>query len=308
MGTILALVGPTAVGKTELSLRLAERAGAEIVSCDSRQVFRPLTVGSAKPTPAELARAPHHFIDEKELTEPFSAGRFAEEANARIASIHARGKPALVTGGSTLYLEALAHGLAPIPQTSGLARERLNARIAAGEAAQLFAELQAIDPAAAATMDPTKSQRIARALEVYEETGHTLSSFHERRQPPPHRFTVVVLDRPREELYTRIERRVDEMLRSGLLEENGALLEAGYADDLPALRTIGYQEPRAFLRGDLPYEEMVALLKRNTRRYAKRQLTWFRRRDTYRWVDLSAFRSVAEAADHVAALMRASAA
>ena len=302
MRSILALVGPTAVGKTELSLRIAEAEGAEIVSCDSRQVFRPLTIGAAKPTPAELARVPHHFIDEKELTEPFSAGRFAEEANARISSIQASGGQVIVTGGSTLYLEALVHGLSPIPRTSGAARTRLNARIAAGETAQLFAELEAIDPEAAATMDPTKSQRIARALEVFEETGRTLSSYHASKPPPPHAFTVVVLDRPREALYSRIERRVEAMLAAGLLDENRALLDAGYDDALPALRTIGYQEPRAHLRGTLAYDEMVRLLKQNTRRYAKRQLTWFRRRASYRWLDLSTCSTLDEAADRVASL------
>jgi tRNA dimethylallyltransferase len=202
-----------------------------------------------------------------------------------------------VVGGSTLYFEALAHGLSPIPQTSGEARLRLNAQVEAGEAETLFRRLQTLDPASAATMDPTKTQRIVRALEVLEETGRTLSSYHDQRGPPPHRFSVVVLDRPRDELYDRIERRVDAMLDEGLLDENRALL--GYPDHLPALRTIGYQEPRAYLRGEIGHDEMVERLKRNTRRYAKRQLTWFRRRPEYHWLGLSAFPTAESAADRV---------
>ena len=300
---MIALVGPTAVGKTALSVLLAARLGAEIVSCDSRQVFRPLTIGAAKPTPAERAGVPHHFIDEKALTEPFSAGRFADEANARITAIQARGSTALVTGGSTLYLEALVHGLSPIPRTGGAARERLNARVAAGEAELMFSELTALDPDSAATMDPTKTQRLVRALEVLDETGRPLSAYHAERATPPHAFDVVVLDRPRPELYRRIEHRAEQMLADGLLDENRALIAAGYDETLPALRTIGYQEPRAYLEGRLGYDEMVELLKRNTRRYAKRQLTWFRRHSSYRWLDLSTCESLDHAADCVLALV-----
>ena len=301
---MLALVGPTAVGKTALSLDLAERLGAEIVSCDSRQVYRPLTIGSAKPSAAEQARVPHHFVDEKDLDEPFSAGRFAGAAHRRIADLLADGKRVMVVGGSTLYLEALAHGLSPIPATSGEARLRLNAQVAAGQAEQLFSRLQALDPASAATMDPTKTQRVVRALEVLEETGRMLSSFHAQREPPPHAFAVVVLDRPRAELYRRIEQRVDLMLDTGLLDENRAILAAGYPASLPALRTIGYQEPRAYLRGELTYDEMAEQIKRNTRRYAKRQLTWFRRRASYRWLDLSTCDGPQDAADEVLGLTR----
>lgn len=282
-----AILGPTAVGKTELSLTLAEQLDAEIISADSRQIYRPLTIGTAKPSPEELARVPHHFIDELELDEPFSAGRFAEAANARITEIIGRGRVPLIVGGSTLYLEALLHGLAEVPPTTEATRRRLMARLKVEGPERLFEELVSLDPSSAATMDPTKSQRIVRALEVYMDTGKPLSFYHEHKPRPPYRFTPVVLTRPRAELYDRINRRVDAMLASGLLDENRGLLAAGYAPDVNTLRTIGYREPIAYLQGGLEYEEMVRRLKQNSRRYAKRQLTWFRRRPEYRWIDLS---------------------
>ncbi len=284
---IIALIGPTGVGKTALSLTLAERLDGEIVSADSRQLYRPLTIGTAKPTVDELASVPHHFINELDLAEPFSAGRFAAAANDRIDAILDRGCTPLVVGGSTLYIEALLHGLAEIPPTSAATREQLMARLREEGPKPLFEELQAVDPTSAATMDPTKSQRIVRALEVYSDTGRPLSHFHEARPRPRHRFRPIVLTRPRAELYDRINRRVDTMLDAGLIEENRALMEAGVAAEITPLRTIGYREPMAYLRGEVSYETMVERLKQNSRRYAKRQLTWFRRRAEYEWLDLS---------------------
>lgn len=290
---IPALIGPTAVGKTAVSLDLAERIGGEIVSADSRQVYRQLSIGTAKPSPEELARAPHHFIDELDLTEPFSAGRFAEAASERIAQILARGAVPIVEGGSTLYIEALLHGLADIPPTTAATRARLMHRLETEGADALFRELRDLDPASAATMDATKTQRVVRALEVCEDTGRPLSSYHAQRPAARFRFVPVVLTRPRAVLYDRINRRVDRMLDAGLVEENRRLLETlRPLETLPPsglnpLRTIGYREPMAYLRGEISYDEMVRRLKRNSRRYAKRQLTWFRRHDEYRWLDLA---------------------
>jgi tRNA dimethylallyltransferase len=283
---ILVLAGPTAVGKTDLSLSLAQQLDAEIVSADSRQVYRELTIGTAKPPPDELAIAPHHFIDELHLGEPFSAGIFAREATDRIHDIHGRGRTALVTGGSTLYLEALLHGLSGVPETSAETRGELTERLRIEGAENLFAELERVDPVSAATMDPTKTQRLVRALEVYHDTGEPLSHYHREAQPPPFRSLVFVLTRPRERLYQRINQRVDVMLEAGLVDENRRLLDAGFPPDLNPLRTIGYREPMAHLRGEIDFEEMMRRLKRNTRRYAKRQLTWFRRRPEYVWIDL----------------------
>lgn len=284
---ILAITGPTGVGKTALSLEVAERLGAEIVSCDSRQVFRELTVGTAKPNPDELARVRHHFVGERSLADGWSAGAFAADAEARIRTIHARGGRALIVGGSTMYLDALVHGLSTLPPAVPELRERLNAvaETAEGRAA-LFDELRAADPAAAATLDVTKSQRLVRFVEVLRSSGLGPSTYWAQQAPPAFEYRVVVLDRPRDELYARIESRVDAMLDNGLVEENRALLERYPLDlDIPTLRTIGYREPRRMLAGELSREEMVTLLKRNTRRYAKRQLTWHRRRPGYVWMD-----------------------
>jgi tRNA dimethylallyltransferase len=278
------LTGPTAVGKTALAVAWAQAHDGEIVSADSRQVYRPLTIGTAKPSPEELAAVPHHFVDELDLDEPFSAGEFARQAEARIREILARGRTPLVTGGSTLYLEALLHGLADIPETSMDTRRALTQRLHTEGAPALYAELVRVDPASAATMDHTKTQRVVRALEVYHDTGRPLSAYH-AQLTPPFEPRVVVLNRPRAELYDRINRRVDAMLAAGLVEENRALLAAGYPPDLNPLRTIGYREPMAYLRGETSYEEMVRVLKQSSRRYAKRQLTWFRRYPSYEWAD-----------------------
>lgn len=301
---VYVLTGPTAVGKTGISLALARQLNAEILSADSRQVYRTLTIGTAKPSRTELAAVRHHFIDELDLGEPFSAGRFAEEAGDRIRALHAEGKGALVVGGSTLYVEALVHGLAAIPDIDPGIRTALTERLEGGEMDGLYRELQSLDPVAAERLDPTKTQRVIRALEVCIGTGVPFSRYQRERVPPPYTAIVAVLDRPRSELYERVNRRVDTMLERGLLAENQALLDAHIPPDLNPLRTIGYQEPMAHLRGEIGYDEMVARLKQNTRRYAKRQLTWLRRRPSYDRVDLKSFTSSDEAAAAIAALFR----
>ncbi len=198
------------------------------------------------------------------------------EALDRIADILDRGRIPLVTGGSTLYLRALLNGLADIPDIPPSIRAHIRKRLDQEGPEALYEALQQVDPRAAATMDATKTQRLARALEVYEATGIPLSRFHETQAPPPYAFRTIVLQRNREELYARIERRVDEMLAAGLVDEVRGLLEAGYDPELNPLRTIGYREPIAFLKGEITEDEMVRLIKQNTRRYAKRQETWFR--------------------------------
>ena len=277
------LTGPTAVGKTALSLDLAEHLGAEIISADSRQVYRRLDVGTAKPSAAELARVPHHFIDERDLDEPFSAGQFAREATARIVDVLGRGRVPLVVGGATLYLHALLYGLADVPAVPPAVREALEARLASEGADALYDELRHADPAAAATLDPTKTQRLVRALEVFHATGQPISSFQQQHEALPFRYRVAVLDRDRSALYARINRRADVMLAAGLVDEVRGLLDEGVDPSLNPLRTIGYREPIRYLRGEIDEAEMIRLLKRNSRRYAKRQLTWFRRYPDFTW-------------------------
>jgi tRNA dimethylallyltransferase len=282
----LTLAGPTAVGKTAQSLAVAEALDAEIISADSRQVYEEINIGTATPSDEERDRVPHHFINERSLQQSFSAGEFAEAANARIRAIQNRGRRAMIVGGSTLYLHALQEGLADIPDVADAVRARLEERLDEEGAEALYQELQEVDPAQAAKADPTKTHRVLRALEVYHGTGKPLTSYHENQTPPPFSFVTLVLNRDRERLYDRINRRVDRMLERGLLDEVRAVMEMdGVALDEPPLSTIGYREPIQHLRGEIDKDEMVRLVKRNTRRYAKRQLTWFRRYEHYHWLD-----------------------
>ncbi len=280
------IAGPTGVGKTSVSLNVAESVGAEIVSCDSRQIFRQLSIGTAKATAEERARVKHHLIDELDLEDPYSAGIFANMAEKRITDILSRGLIPLVTGGSTLYLNALIFGLANIPKVDAQIRQRLNERIQTESSETLFEELAVVDPEFARTLDPTKSQRIVRGLEVHAGTGQPLSSFFSDHDPPQHEYELFVLTRDRSILYDRINRRVDHMIDNGLLEEIRGLVAAGATPAMDALQTVGYKEVVRFLNDELEREEMIDLIKRNTRRYAKRQLTWFRRYDQATWIDL----------------------
>lgn len=282
---IIAITGPTGVGKTDASLRLAAYLDAEIVSIDSRQIYKELDIGTAKPSAEALARIPHHFISERSVQDALSSGVFASLAEERIASIISRGKQPIIVGGSTLYLHALQHGLAEIPRIDPAVRAHLAVRLETEGSPALFEELVQVDPVAALTMDATKSQRIVRALEVYHATGRTLSGYHTAASPPAFKYRTFVFNRERAHLYDRINRRVDDMLGAGLLEEVAGLKASELDLDLPVFRTIGYQEPLQYLNGDIDEQEMIRLLKRNSRRYAKRQLTWFRRFESYTWIE-----------------------
>lgn len=275
---ILALTGPTAVGKSSVALDVAIAQGGEIVSADSRQVYRGMNIGTATPTPDEMARVRHHFVDEREPDEPFTAGMFAREAETRITEILARGRAPVVVGGSLLYLDALVRGIADLPALPDDLRAVLSdtASTADGREA-LFAELLAADPDAAATLDPSKSHRLIRLVGVLRVAGPP-SALWRAAPPPRFRYRVVVLERPRPDLYARIDARVDAMIAGGLVDETRRLLEAGHAPDCGALHTIGYAEAAAHLRGEIDADEMRRLVQRNTRRFAKRQFTWLRNR------------------------------
>jgi len=282
---VLTIVGPTAVGKTTLSLNVAEQLDAEIISADSRQVYSELTIGTAKPSEEEQSRVPHHFIGERSVEgPPFSAGAFADAANARIRDIRSRGRQAIVVGGSTLYVHALQEGLADIPDVPQRVRDRLEGRLEEEGPEALYDELCAVDPRQAENNDPTKTHRVIRALEVYHHTGKPLTHYYDQQPEPPFSYRTVVLNRERSALYDRINRRVDRMLENGLLDEVRSVMTLDVDLDEAPLSTIGYREPIQFLRGEIDREEMVRLVKRNSRRYAKRQLTWFRRYDDYVWL------------------------
>jgi tRNA dimethylallyltransferase len=280
------IAGPTAVGKTSTSLSVASELNAEIISADSRQIYRAFRIVTAAPTAAELARVRHHLIQEIELSEPYSAGVFANRVEPIVDGLQKRNTGAVVTGGSTLYVHALLEGLSDIPKVDESIRIELNARLEREGPGEMYRELLQVDPVFAATLDTTKSQRVIRGLEVFKGTGRALSSFH---TPPPlsnFDFRLFVLFRERSELYKRIDERVDEMVEVGLLDEVSRIYAENAQNDFNSLKTIGYQELVPHLKGEISLKDAVDLIKRNSRRYAKRQLTWYSRYKSATWIDV----------------------
>ncbi len=285
---VIAIVGPTAVGKTEVSLRLAERFAGEIVSVDSRLVYKGLDIGTAKPTPEERARVPHHLIDITTPDRPLSLAEFKRLASQAIEAILARGRVPFLVGGTGQYVWAILEGWqVPEVPPDNVLRARLEAIARSEGAAALYRRLQALDPTAAAHIDPRNVRRVIRALEVIARTGRPFSA-QRRKVPPPYDVLIIGLTRPRPELYARIDQRIEKMLAAGLVDEVRALLAAGYDERLPALTGIGYRQIIGYLRGDYSLEEALRRLRRDTRRYARQQYAWFRQDDPrIRWVDLS---------------------
>jgi tRNA dimethylallyltransferase len=277
----LVVAGPTAVGKTEVALELAGTLGGEIVIADSRQVYRGLEIGVAKPTARERARVSHHLLDVAQLGQRYTAADFARDAAAAIEGIRARGGVPIVCGGTGLYLAALAGALDPIEEGAAPAeREAARARLRAIPEAERFEVLGRVDPPTAERLHARDRQRVDRALEVWFLTGEPLSSRHAgggARRP----HFAVRLRRPRAELVERIDRRLEAMLEAGLEGEARALWEAGWTPDDPGLDTIGYQEWWPHFEGRRGREETVAAMRVATRHYAKRQATWFRNQGTY---------------------------
>ncbi len=285
MHTLHIILGPTGVGKTDYALALARRVGSPVVSCDSRQVFREMRIGTARPTDAQLAEVPHYFIADRSVTEPFTAGQFELEALALLDRLFQDHETVVMAGGSGLYIDALCNGLDDFPPADPELREQLSARLRKEGVAALRAELRLLDPESYAALDPANGQRIVRALEVTIATGRKFSSFktHANKERP---FAIekTGLTRPRAELYARIDARVDAMMAEGLLDEARALLPHRA---LPALNTVGYKELFDYFDGKYDLAEAVRLIKRNTRHYAKKQLTWWGRDASIRWITLS---------------------
>ena len=286
---ILAIVGPTAGGKSALALALATRLGGEIVSCDSMQVYRGMDIGTAKPTQKEREAVPHHLIDILEPEEPFSVMDYVAAAETAVADILARGRLPVFCGGTGLYLDAFLRGGAMETPGADLAvREELNALAALRGAQHLHDLLREADPAEAAAIHPNNLRRVIRALEIYRATGVPKSEWDRRSREVPARYDATVIGlsfQNRELLYGRIGRRVEEMLEQGLVEETRALAARGVFDLSPtAAGAIGYKELLPFLAGQCDLETAVEELKTATRRYAKRQITWFGAKPYVRWI------------------------
>lgn len=280
---LIIIAGPTAVGKTDLCVKLAQLLDTEVVSADSRQFYRELAIGTAKPTPDEMQGVKHHFVDSHSIHDYYSVGDYEKDCLAVLATIFEKKEVAILTGGSGMFIKMVTDGIDEMPEANLELRASLMTRLETEGLAPLASELATLDPVYFAEVDQQNPQRIVRALEVCLTTGQPFSSFR-KNQKAERPFTCVRigLERPREELYQRIDQRMDMMLAAGLEEE--AIRYIDYRDHY-ALKTVGYKEIYEHLDGDYDKEEMLRLLKRNSRRYAKRQLTWFRNQDNFTWFD-----------------------
>lgn len=297
---VLAIVGPTASGKTKLSLIVAERINGEIISADSRQVYKYMDIGTAKPSREEREKIKHYFIDELNPDEEFNAGIFGERGREIIEDIFSRGKVPIIVGGSGLYIKALIDGFFEGPGSDWELREILYNRAKEFGKESLYEELKKIDPESAQKIHPNNLKRIIRALEVYYLTGKPISQLQKEVKPEINFNAVQIgLKWDRKKLYKRIEERVNEMLNKGLIDEVKNLRTLGYDKNLNSLQTVGYKEVFNYLDGLITYDEMVYLIKRNSRRYAKRQLIWFRQDKRIIWVDVDENTDLNELADKV---------
>lgn len=297
---VIFIVGPTAIGKTDVSLQLAQWLEIEIVSADSRQVYKYMDIGTAKPSPYELNSVPHHFINVRNPDEDYSAGEFAGEARACIRDIMERGKQPVVVGGSGLYIRALVDGLSAPKIASAEVKAKLKEETRRHGTGRMYDSLRTIDPVTAERLNPTDTQRILRALEVHEITGRPFSKFVDERPKAadfqPFFFEIRL---QRDKLYSRIEERVDRMLDAGFLDEMAMLEELGYGPGLNALQSVGYQQAFQFLRKEITFYEMTGLIKQKTRNYAKRQMTWFRKDSRINWLDLERFEGASDLAGYI---------
>ncbi|MCQ4635875.1 tRNA (adenosine(37)-N6)-dimethylallyltransferase MiaA [Anaerovorax odorimutans] len=293
MKEILVVAGPTAVGKTEYSIKLAQRLDGEIVSCDSMQLYKFMDIGSAKPTEEERALVKHYLVDEIDPREPFSVAEYQKRAKAAIAQIHEKGKLPVISGGTGLYLNSLLYEMdfSSPPRKDGYRKKlELLADMQGKEA--VYRLLEEKDPDAAARIHPNNTKKIIRALEAVETTGRGIPAFTEVNTPTKdYRPRLIGLTRDRGELYNRINARVEILMERGLLAEVKGLLDMGLSEDNISMKGIGYKELICYLQGEYDLDTAVAKIQQNTRNYAKRQLTWFRRYDRINWFDLSLYES-----------------
>lgn len=290
---ILVVTGPTATGKTALSVELAKKLGGEVVSADSMQIYRGMDIGTAKVTKAEMQNIPHHMIDIADPSEDYSVSRYVEEADAAVRGILSRGRLPIVAGGTNLYIDSLIAGLDFAEKAEDAAlRESLNKQYddIGGEA--MLEHLRGFDPERAAKLHPADKRRIVRAVEIYILTGETITRHDEETKKRPKRYDAVKIAltfADRAVLYDRINARVDKMVSDGLFDEVKGLLDSGLSPACTSMQAIGYKEPAAYFRGEMSRDEAIELIKLSSRRYAKRQLTWLRRDTTVLWHERQSF-------------------
>ncbi len=301
---VLIIVGPTAVGKTSLSLAFARKwKDVEIISADSRQVYKYMNIGTSKPTPKELSIASHHFIDIINPDEYFSAGKYGREARLIIDRLLHEKKIPIVAGGSGLYIRALVDGFFEKQIFDQQIKARLKEKIKSQGLEFLYEQLKQVDPISAGKLHPNDGHRVVRALEVYELTGEPLSAFQNEASKAANFEPVFVgLTRDRKYLYEIIEKRVDLMLKHGLVEEVIQLKRMGYNSNLNSMQTVGYREVFEYLDHKLDFDEMVRLIKQRSRNYAKRQMTWFRKDTRIRWFDMNRYADLDNLFDEITAI------
>lgn len=283
---IVTICGPTGVGKTAFAIKLAKRFGGEIVGADSMQIYRQMDIGTAKPTDEEKAAVHHHMVDIVDPDEDFDAAAYGRRAHQVVQQLMADRMPAFVVGGTGLYVKALVYGLFKGRTSNHEVRTRLKTRLEEEGAVALHASLKEKDPTAAKRIHPNDAYRIQRALEVIETTGRSISDLHDahRFQKARYQTLEIGLALPREQLYARIDRRVDQMIMAGLLDEVRGLLARGYDPNLKSMQSLGYRHMVGFLQGGTTWEEALRTLKRDHRRYAKRQFTWFKAVPEMNWL------------------------
>lgn len=281
--TLLLILGPTGVGKTELSLRVAERYGCPIVNCDSRQVFRSIPIGTAAPTAEEQARVKHYFVGTRSLEEDYNAGQYEREAVALLEDLFKTHQVVVMVGGSMLYADAVCNGLDDLPSVPVQIRQEVKKQYETSGIEWLQTEVQRLDPDYWLEVDQQNPARLAHCVELSMTTGQPYSSLrtHTRKQRP-FRIIKLALDRPRAELYARIDERVKQMMHDGLLEEAKSVYDKRH---LTSLQTVGYKELFGYLNGEYDLDRAIELIQQNTRHYAKRQLTWFRRDKDIHWLN-----------------------
>lgn len=298
---LVILTGPTAVGKTALSIMLAKAIGGEIISADSMQVYRYMDIGTAKIKPEETEGVPHHLIDVLNPTEDFNVTAFQTMAKQAINEIYSRGRIPIVTGGTGFYIQSLLYDISFEETEVSSYREELTAYYEAYGAHALHEELKKVDPVSYEEIHENNVKRVIRALEFYHDTGYPISEHNkaQRQKESPYNFEYFVLNDDREVLYGRIEKRIDTMIEQGLIEEVQSLLDYGCQPDMVSMQGLGYKEIISYLNGECSLEEAVYILKRDTRHFAKRQLTWFRREKEVTWIDRTSFSSEEEMLEYM---------